>query len=125
MKRYVTALLLSAICGFSSAQTTEELQNPSKNFDNVLNLGAGYDLKMFSPLKQITKSNVKRLVPVWHFSTANDMGELSQPTIYNGVVYVVNGNWTFAIDVATGKQIWRTPANYDRGALRIGSAGAF
>ena len=125
MKRYVTALLLFATCGFSSAQTTEELQNPSKNFDNVLNLGAGYDLKMFSPLKQITKSNVKRLVPVWHFSTANDMGELSQPTIYNGVMYVVNGNWTFAIDVATGRQIWRTPANYDRGALRIGSAGAF
>ena len=125
MKRYVTALLLSATCGFSSAQTTEELKNPSKNFDNVLNLGAGYDLKMFSPLKQITKSNVKRLVPVWHFSTANDMGELSQPTIYNGVMYVVNGNWTFAIDVATGRQIWRTPANYDRGALRIGSAGAF
>jgi alcohol dehydrogenase (cytochrome c) len=30
------------------------------------------------------------------------MGELSQPTIYNGVMYVVNGNWTFAIDVATG-----------------------
>ena len=55
----------------------------------------GYDLKMYSPLKQINKSNVKRLVPVWHFSLANDMGELSQPTIYDGVMYVVNGNWTF------------------------------
>jgi alcohol dehydrogenase (cytochrome c) len=69
----------------------------------------GYDLKMFSPLKQINKSNIKRLVPVWNFSLSNEMGELSQPTIYNGVMYVVNGNWTFAIDVATGRQIWRTP----------------
>ena len=84
----------------------------------------GYDLKMYSPLKQINKSNVKRLVPVWGFSLANDMGELSQPTIYNGVMYVVNGNWTFAIDVATGRQIWRTPVNYDRAALRVATAGA-
>ena len=84
----------------------------------------GYDLKMYSPLKQINKSNVKRLVPVWGFSLSNDMGELSQPTIYNGVMYVVNGNWTFAIDVATGRQIWRTPVNYDRAALRVGDAGA-
>ena len=53
------------------------------------------------------------------------MGELSQPTVYNGVMYVVNGNWTFAIDVATGRQIWRTPVNYDRGALRVTTGGAY
>jgi alcohol dehydrogenase (cytochrome c) len=34
-------------------------------------------------------------------------------------MYVVNGNWTFAIDVATGRQIWRTPVTYDRAALRV------
>src|SRR2546426_6669447 len=39
------------------------------------------------------------------------------PTIYNGVMYVVNGSWTFAIDVATGRQIWRTPVQYERAAL--------
>ena len=38
-------------------------------------------------------------------------------------MYVVNGNWTFAIDVATGQQIWRTPVEYDRGAARVGAAG--
>jgi alcohol dehydrogenase (cytochrome c) len=52
------------------------------------------------------------------------MGELSQPTIYNGVMYVVNGNWTFALDVETGKQIWRTPVQYDRAAMRVASNGA-
>jgi outer membrane protein assembly factor BamB len=35
---------------------------------------------------------------------------LAQPTIYNGVMYVVNGHWTFALDVATGQQIWRITA---------------
>ena len=124
MKKILATLLLCAWCGFGYAQTTEELLNNGRNTDNVLTFGMGYDMKMFSPLKQINKSNVKRLTPVWSFSTSNDMGDLSQPTVYNGVMYVVNGNWTFAIDIETGRQIWRTPVNYDRGALRVAGGGA-
>ena len=124
MKKII-ALLMCAACTTASAQTAEELLNPGKNPENVLNFGLGYNLNMFSPLKEINKSNIKRLVPVWNFSLSNDMGELSQPTVYNGVMYVVNGNWTFAIDMETGRQIWRTPVNYDRGALRVTSGGAF
>jgi alcohol dehydrogenase (cytochrome c) len=84
----------------------------------------GYGIPMYSPLRQINKSNVKRLVPVWSTNLMSDMGELSQPTIYQGVMYIVNGNWTFALDVATGRQIWRTPVEYDRAVLRIANAGA-
>ena len=120
----ILAVLMCAWWGVASAQTADELLNDGKNPENVTMFGMGYDLKMFSPLKQINKSNVKRLVPVWNFSLANDMGELSQPTVYNGVMYVVNGNWTFAIDIATGRQIWRTPVTYDRGALRVTTGGA-
>jgi alcohol dehydrogenase (cytochrome c) len=109
--------------GAAWGQSAGEIRhNPNTN--NVLHFGMGPDLKMWSPLKQINKSNVKRLVPVWTFSTANISGELSQPTVYNGVMYVVNANWTFAIDVETGKQIWRTPMNYDRGVMRVASTGA-
>ena len=121
----ILALLLMACCAAVQAQTADELLNEGKNTENVTLLGTGYDLKMFSPLKQINKSNIKRLVPLWTFSLSNDMGELSQPTIYNGVMYVVNGNWTFAIDVGSGRQIWRTPVNYDRGALRMTTGGAY
>ena len=39
----------------------------------------GYDRKSYSPLKQINKSNIKRLVPVWSTSLMNDMGELAAP----------------------------------------------
>jgi alcohol dehydrogenase (cytochrome c) len=106
MKKILAALLCSlcSYCGLGLAQTAEELIANGKNPDNVTTFGMGYDLKMYSPLRQINKSNVKRLVPVWSTSLANEMGELSQPTIYNGVMYVVNGNWTFALDVETGKQ---------------------
>ena len=98
-----------------SAQTTDELVNDGKNTDNVTTQSMGYDRKSYSPLKQINKSNVKRLVPIWSTSLMNDSGELAAPTIYNGVMYVINGKWTFAIDVETGKQIWRTPVELEPG----------
>src|ERR1700730_1406341 len=120
----IFAALLCSWCALAYAQTAEELTSNGKNTDNVTTFGMGYDLKMYSPLKQINRSNVKRLVPIWSTSLANDMGELSQPTIYNGVMYIVNGNWTFALDVETGKQIWRTPVQYDRAALRVATSGA-
>ncbi|MDB5812405.1 MAG: hypothetical protein JWN94_4527 [Betaproteobacteria bacterium] len=123
MNKLLTAVLCSC-CAFAHAQTADDLINKSGNTDNVTTFGMGYDMKMYSPLKQINKSNVKKLVPVWSFSTTNDMGDLSQPTVYNGVMYVVNGNWTFAIDLETGRQIWRAPMNYDRGALRVAGGGA-
>lgn len=54
----------------------------------------------------------------------NDLAELAAPTIYNAVMYVINGEWTCALDVETGRQIWRTPVELEpgtRGApIRVG-----
>ena len=75
----------------------------------------GYDRKSYSPLRQITKANVKRLVPVWTTSVWNETGELAAPAVYNGVMYIINGRWTFALDVRTGRQIWRTPVVLEQG----------
>jgi alcohol dehydrogenase (cytochrome c) len=122
MKRLL-ALLLVSWCGAAAAQTAQELIDNGKNTENVTTFGMGYNLNQYSPLNQINKQTVKRLVPIWTTSLANEAGELGQPTIYNGVMYVVNGAWTFAIDVATGQQIWRTPVEYDRAAARVGAAG--
>jgi alcohol dehydrogenase (cytochrome c) len=111
-----TVLVLWAAPGV--AQTTQELVNDGKNTENVTTQSMGYDRKSYSPLKQINKSNVKRLVPIWSTSLMNDQGELAAPTIYNGVMYVINGKWTFAIDVETGMQIWRTPVELEPGIQR-------
>jgi alcohol dehydrogenase (cytochrome c) len=114
--------LFGALLGFCAAlgltQTTEELVNDGRNTENVLTQSMGFDRKSYSPLKQINKTNVKRLVPIWSASLMNDQGELGAPTIYNGVMYVVNGKWTFAIDVETGRQIWRTPVRLEPGIQR-------
>ncbi len=114
--------LCATLLGFWAApgwtQTTEELVNDGKNTENVVTQSMGYDRKSYSPLKQITKGNVKRLVPIWNSSLMNDQGELAAPTIYNGVMYVINGKWTFAIDVETGRQIWRTQVELEQGIVR-------
>ena len=99
-------------------QTTQELLNDGKNTENVITQSMGYDRKSYSPLKQINKSNIKRLVPIWNASLMNDLGELAAPVVYNGVMYAINGKWTFAIDVDTGRQIWRTPVTIEQGVTR-------
>ena len=116
MKRLWICLAMLTCCAVPVlTQTTQELVNDGKNTENVTTQSMGYDRKSYSPLKQINKSNVKRLVPIWSTSLMNDQGELAAPTIYNGVMYVINGKWTFAIDVETGRQIWRTPVELEPG----------
>jgi alcohol dehydrogenase (cytochrome c) len=114
--RYTLLACFWAALGW--AQTTQELVNDGKNTENVTTESMGFDRKSYSPLKQINKSNIKRLVPIWNTSLMNDQGELAAPVIYNGVMYVVNGKWTFAIDVETGRQIWRTRAELESGIGR-------
>src|SRR5262245_32704186 len=84
------AVGLCSWCAWSYAQTADELINAGRNTENVPVQGMGYDLKNHSTLKQINKSNIRRLVPIWSISLMNDFGETAQPTIYNGVMYVIN-----------------------------------
>ena len=75
-KASLFAILISLWPGAGLAQSIEDLVNDGKNTDNVTTQSMGYDRKSYSPLKQINKSNVKRLVPIWNLSLMNDMGEL-------------------------------------------------
>ncbi|HEY3162274.1 MAG TPA: PQQ-dependent dehydrogenase, methanol/ethanol family [Vicinamibacterales bacterium] len=116
MKKLCLLAIALTICAASGlAQSGDELVNAGRNADNVTTHSMGYDRKSYSPLRQINKANVKRLVPVWTTSVWNETGELAAPAVYNGVMYVINGRWTFALDVRTGRQIWRTPVVLEQG----------
>ena len=123
MKIITTALALTLLTGAAWSQTLNDLKNDGKNTDNVLTYGMGYHLQRFSPLKQINKTNIKRLVPVWSVSLQNDWGEQAQPIVYNGVMYVTNARHTVAIDVATGKQIWRQTLDWPPETPRVVCCG--
>jgi len=115
---WLFAILLSLVIGLAAGQTTQDLINDGKNTENVTTQSMGYDRKSYSPLKEINRSNIKRLTALWSASVMNDQGELAAPTVYDGAMYVVNGKWTFAIDVETGRQIWRTPVQIEPAATR-------
>src|ERR1700741_4976459 len=102
-----TASVFAALCfiGGASAQTLDDLKNDGKNTDNILTYGMGYHLHRYSPLKEINKTTVKRIVPVWSLSLDNQWGEQAQPLVKDGVMYVTNAKATVAIDVASGKQV--------------------
>src|SRR5262249_16022281 len=103
--------------------TQEEISNAGRQTDNVLTYGLTYDHNRYSPLKQINKSNVKRLVPVWNVSLQNEVGEEAQALMFDGVMFVSNARWTYAIDVLTGKVIWRTAVDYDAGTPSVVCCG--
>jgi alcohol dehydrogenase (cytochrome c) len=124
MKRIALAVSLAILASHgASAQTADELVKGATDTSNVLNYGMGYNLQRFSPLTQISKDNVKNLVPVWNYSFADDRSEESQPIIYQGVIYVTTHNATMAIDAKTGKQIWKTKIDYPAETPRIVCCG--
>jgi alcohol dehydrogenase (cytochrome c) len=121
------AWLVVACLGLSAAaaaQSAQDLLDDAKTPDDVTTQSMGFDRKSYSPLSQINRSTVKRLVPIWSTSLMNDAGELSAPTVFGGVMYIVNGKWTFAIDVESGRQLWRTPVDVDPGVQRVAIFGA-
>jgi alcohol dehydrogenase (cytochrome c) len=122
MKTFASAVCVLALLSIgAAAQTFDDLKKDGNggSTDNILTYGMGYHQQRYSPLKQINKQTVKRLVPVWSLSLDNNWGEQAQPIIYNGVMYVTNAKATVAIDVATGKQIWRQTLDWPPETPRV------
>jgi len=120
----VACVLLMLGAG-ASAQTLDDLKKDGNggSTDNILTYGMGYHQQRYSPLKEINKQTVKRLVPVWNLSLDNNWGEQAQPIVYNGVMYVTNARATVAIDVATGKQIWKQALDWPPETPRVVCCG--
>ena len=62
-----------------------------------------------SSLNQVTTANVKKLTPAWVFQTGDYEGGLqATPIVVDGVLYLsTSRNRVFAINAATGQEIWR------------------
>src|ERR1700726_2594034 len=124
MKRFLIAAAIAALVPLGAqAQTADELAKGSSNPGGVLNYGMGYNLQRYSPLDQINKATVKKLVPVWNYSYDDSRSEESQPLVYNGVVYVTTNSATIAVDVKTGREIWKTKVEYPPEVPRIVCCG--
>jgi glucose dehydrogenase len=61
----------------------------------------------YSPLDQLNASNVDRLAVSWSFQPTGGVNISSiTPLVVQGVMYFNSGSQLFALDAATGKEIW-------------------
>lgn len=119
----LAALFSAALPVSALAQTDADLKKDHETAGDVLVYGMGYNGNRYSPLTQINKDNVKRLVPVWGYSLNDLQGGESFPVVHNGVIYVTTHNSTAAVDAVTGKQVWRVVHDYPAEVLRVVCCG--
>ena len=77
------------------------------------------------PLKQINKNNVTRLKLVWFVPAPGPAGRFSfNPLVIDGVMYVVGkDDGIYALDAATGKQIWAIRSKEDSPPIAASTTG--
>jgi alcohol dehydrogenase (cytochrome c) len=89
-----------------SPVTDQRLLKPEPH--NWLMYRGTYDGWGYSPLNKINATNVKKLVPVWSFSTGVIEGHQSPPIVNDGVMFITTPqNQVFALDAKTGDPLWR------------------
>ncbi|MEM1264703.1 MAG: PQQ-dependent methanol/ethanol family dehydrogenase [Pseudomonadota bacterium] len=115
-----TAASVLAVTAASAQVTEEDLANDQATTDRVLTNGMGRHLQRYSPLDILDKDNVENLVPAWAFSLGGEKqrGQETQPLIHDGVMYIT-GSYSrlYAIDVATGQELWQYDARLPEGIL--------
>ncbi|MEM7080806.1 MAG: PQQ-binding-like beta-propeller repeat protein, partial [Pseudomonadota bacterium] len=90
-----------------------------------LSYGQDYREQRFSPLTQITPQNVSRLGLAWSKPLGGSRERMQgTPLVVDGVMYVTNG-WSvvYALDAATGAQLWRFDPKTDRQYVKLSCCG--
>jgi len=119
----LAALMGTALPMMALAQTADELKNDDKTPGDVLTYGMGYSQHRFSPLTQINRQTVKRLVPAWSYSLADNRGLEGQALVKDGVVFLTDHEKTVAVDALTGREIWKTMVEYPPETTRVVCCG--
>src|ERR1700752_2436757 len=88
--------------------TDQRLIDPDKEPQNWLTYYRSYGGWRFSPLNQITPSNVKKLTPKWMLSLGEAGNQQATPLVNNGVLIVTSPlgqeiNRVYAVDAASGR----------------------
>jgi alcohol dehydrogenase (cytochrome c) len=120
-----SALICSVLASALGAQVTYEDVRKGLN-ENWLTYIGDYSAQRHSPLNQINRNTVSRLTPKWvrHIDGAGELETV--PLVHQGVMYATNSNEVYALDAATGREIWRYQAvgvrrrSANRGAAILG-----
>jgi alcohol dehydrogenase (cytochrome c) len=110
MKNFLWVLVLAAaLPAWGAGPADADLKNDAGTPGDITTYGMGYGLQRHSPLKQVHRGNVRRLVPVWNLSLSNNYPQETNPLVIDGVMYATTTDATVAVDAVSGKQLWKTP----------------
>src|SRR5919108_2348710 len=93
--------------------TDERLLNADRDPSNWLTFYRTYNGWRYSPLSQVNRQTVQKLVPKWIFSLGEVGDQEATPVVNNGIMVVTAGAPTlqrqrvFALDAATGNLLWK------------------
>jgi alcohol dehydrogenase (cytochrome c) len=119
----LAALIGAAFPVLALAQSAEDLKNDHRTPGDILTYGMGYAQNRYSPLTHINRDNVRRLVPAWSYSMADNRGQQAQPLVRDGIIYLTDHEKTVAVDGITGKQIWKSVIEYPPETTRVVCCG--
>src|SRR5256885_3438259 len=98
--------------------TDERLQHPDAG--DWLMYRRTYDGSGFSPLRQITASNIGKLSLAWSFNTDLVEAHETTPIVNHGRMFITTpGNNVIALDAKTGTQLWRYVKQYPEGLFQL------
>jgi quinohemoprotein ethanol dehydrogenase len=109
------SLALASACASASAPRdagnvdAARLQGADSEPQNWFTGGRDKDGSYFSPLTAIDANNVNRLGFAWSYDLGDPKrGQEATPIVIDGVMYT-SGTWgyVYAVDAATGKELWR------------------
>jgi alcohol dehydrogenase (cytochrome c) len=99
----------------------EDILHSASHPENWLTYGGNYAAQRFSELKQINKENVNSLKLDWVYQLRQQGIFESSPIVVDGMMYVTEPPTTVtALDVRTGRPIWRWTAKLPKNLLTIG-----
>jgi quinohemoprotein ethanol dehydrogenase len=92
----------------AGAVDADRMKASASDPDDWLASGRDQDGTYYSPLARINSRNVGKLGFAWQYDLGTFRGQEATPIVVDGVMYT-SGTWgyVYAVDAATGKQIWR------------------
>jgi alcohol dehydrogenase (cytochrome c) len=110
----VLLLYVTPVTALEWADVTDDrLLNAERDPNNWLTFYRTYNGWRYSPLSQVNRQTVGKLVPKWMFSLGEVGNQQGTPVVNNGIMIVTAGAPTFqrqrifALNAATGELLWK------------------
>jgi alcohol dehydrogenase (cytochrome c) len=106
---------------FNISINHDQLLNAGSRTDQWLTYSGSYDGHRYSTLKEVTPANVSQLHLKWTYQfNTNESRLTATPIVVNGVMFTTEPpSNVFAIDVRTGREIWKYIRNIAPATLPV------